>query len=134
MKKSMREKIKKTIAISLIVCFLVSMTAMSASACSCRLTSNTLQGEPTLLKVCQGKAVLKIGNQGPAVILLQRALVISGYLSKYKIDGKFGSETQKAVKKFQADYHLATDGIVGSCTIAALDKDAKSHEWSTPYR
>lgn len=131
----MKGQIKKTIAILLVVCFLVSVAATSASACDCKLRSKTLQGNPTLYKVCQGKAVLKIGSQGSAVILLQRALVISGYdLPKYGVDGKFGSETQKAVKKFQANHHLAKDGIVGSCTLAALDKETKSHEWRTPYR
>lgn len=128
----MKGQIKRTITVLLVFCFLVSITAMSASACSCKLTSYELQGDHTLLKVCQGKAVLKIGSEGRAVILLQRALNKIGY--SLKVDGKFGSKTQNAVKKFQANHHLAKDGIVGSCTLAALDKEAKSHEWKVPYR
>ncbi|MGB9941327.1 peptidoglycan-binding domain-containing protein [Methanosarcina sp.] len=134
----MKGQTKKTIAILLVVCFLVSITTMSASACSCKLTSHTLKNQPILKKVCQGDALLKKGSQGQAVALLQRALIVSGYsLPKYKADGYFGSETEKAVKKFQADHGLVKDGIVGSCTLAALDKDTAHYEltyWKAPSR
>ena len=42
---------------------------------------------------------------------------------KYEIkllDGDFGSETEAAVKRFQADHQLEVDGIIGEATYTAL--------------
>lgn len=41
-------------------------------------------------------------------------------VGKYGIDGKFGPDTLKAVKKFQKDYNLKVDGIVGKDTYKKL--------------
>ena len=45
---------------------------------------------------------------------LQDVLRVSGY--KVTTDGKFGSETETAVKKFQKDHDIDDDGIVGKET------------------
>jgi hypothetical protein len=56
---------------------------------------------------------LKLGDSGPAVIDLQHLLGIGA-------DGVFGSETEQAVRAFQASRNLVVDGIVGSHTWGAL--------------
>jgi len=53
--------------------------------------------------------ILKKGDKGPQVKLLQSFL-------KLKEDGDFGPNTEKAVKKFQFENYLTTDGIVGPKT------------------
>lgn len=54
-------------------------------------------------------------------------------LSRYGADGKFGSETEEAVKAFQTAEGLEIDGIYGELTHAALmdaigDDDANEAE------
>lgn len=50
---------------------------------------------------------------------VQEALKISGYYDG-AIDGKLGSGSQKAIKDFQMDHDLQSDGIVGKKTWAEL--------------
>jgi len=62
---------------------------------------------------------LKLGDKGKQVTILQRALKSLGY-SPGTIDGKYGPATQRAVARFQRAAKLATDGILGPKTLAAL--------------
>ena len=66
-----------------------------------------------------GCPTLKIGAKGDITKLLQEKLRNLGYYMG-DIDGKFGDITFKAVKKFQSDHNLSTDGIVGKNTWTAL--------------
>lgn len=50
---------------------------------------------------------------------VQRALKGAGYYQG-AIDGKIGSGSMKAIKDFQADHDLVSDGIVGKKTWAEL--------------
>ena len=61
--------------------------------------------------------VLRKGCRGDEVKRLQRLL---GFAEK-DIDGIFGSNTEKAVRAFQAQNSLVPDGIVGEKTWAALE-------------
>jgi hypothetical protein len=63
--------------------------------------------------VWQGRCDLETG------LHLQSLLTAKGY--PLKIDGLFGPKTADAVRKFQADNKLTTDGIVGPRTWAALE-------------
>ena len=63
---------------------------------------------------------LRINSSGNAVKELQRLLVQKGYLSTHQVDGILGPNTQAAVKKFQQDYGLTADGIVGPKTWNAF--------------
>ncbi len=57
--------------------------------------------------------VLKRGSRGPVVVQLQEKLGIPA-------DGVFGSQTARAVRRYQADKGLVVDGVVGPQTAGAL--------------
>jgi hypothetical protein len=69
---------------------------------------------------------LKMGNVGDEVFRLQRMLELAAVkhnrpdFSPRGVDGKFGSNTQTAVRNFQAALGLTVDGIVGDQTWSAL--------------
>lgn len=62
---------------------------------------------------------LRLGDQGDLVRDIQIALEADGYFPG-AIDGIFGARTRAAVLAFQADNHLAADGIVGPLTWEVL--------------
>ena len=70
--------------------------------------------------------LLKKGTQGPEVKEIQTLLMEKGFLTDEEIDGVFDSETQRAVRVFQAqnlDQHgqpLVVDGQVGELTWWSL--------------
>ena len=64
---------------------------------------------------------VELGMNGSAVQIVNYMLMDTGYLAG-GADGIFGSATEDAVKRFQADYGLDVDGIVGSQTMAALSE------------
>ena len=64
--------------------------------------------------------VLKRGDRGKSVRKLQAALEIP-------VDGVFGSQTEKAVKRFQKRKGLTADGVVGPDTRDALGLDPFAH-------
>lgn len=65
---------------------------------------------------------LRKGSKGPYVTKLQTILLQRGYdLGSYGADGDFGKMTEAAVKKFQADWGLTADGIVGKKTWEKLE-------------
>lgn len=64
--------------------------------------------------------VLKKGSIGSDVMKLQAVLKKIGY-NLENIDGVFGSETEKAVIKFQSNNGLNADGIVGAGTYYILN-------------
>ena len=70
--------------------------------------------------------MLRKGDEGDDVAALQEQLNNLGYpLGNYGpdkngVDGDFGKKTDEAVRRFQKDQGLDTDGIVGPKTLAAL--------------
>ena len=62
---------------------------------------------------------LKKGSRGEAVKMLQTALKDKGYYT-VKVDGIYGKSTVNAVKAFQKDNGLETDGIAGIKTQELL--------------
>ncbi|MBQ6715975.1 MAG: peptidoglycan-binding protein [Clostridia bacterium] len=72
---------------------------------------------------------LKRGMTGKDVTEMQKQLISAGYaLPKYGADGDFGKETEDALKNFQADNGLKSDGVFGEATREALDALTKSEE------
>lgn len=62
---------------------------------------------------------LRRGASGPSVTELQRALAREGF-DPGAVDGKFGPQTERAVRAFQRANGLEVDGVVGPRTRAAL--------------
>jgi hypothetical protein len=60
-----------------------------------------------------GEVMLKRGDRGPAVRILQRRLGIPA-------DGVFGPVTERAIKRYQRRHGLVPDGVVGPITRGSL--------------
>lgn len=73
--------------------------------------------------------VLRSGAHNESVRKAQQLLVKHGYdVGSAGIDGWFGANTLKAVKKFQSDKGLTVDGIIGASTWTALNKEPEKKE------
>jgi peptidoglycan hydrolase-like protein with peptidoglycan-binding domain len=59
------------------------------------------------------EVVVKRGDRGSAVRSIQEELGIT-------VDGVFGEQTERAVKRFQRSHDLVADGIVGPLTRGAM--------------
>lgn len=75
--------------------------------------------------IAQASELLRLGDSSSGVALLQTQLASLGFYQG-AIDGEFGSQTEAAVIQFQTSQGLAPDGIVGTQTIAALDRLTRS--------
>jgi peptidoglycan hydrolase-like protein with peptidoglycan-binding domain len=64
--------------------------------------------------------VLKRGDTGGSVRLLQNILISQGYLNPDLRTGNFLDNTENAVRNFQNDFSLTSDGIVGAKTWDVL--------------
>jgi len=70
---------------------------------------------------------MRPGDSGPAVIALRDRLAAMGYLGGYlgrSASGTYDDRLQAAIRDFQRDHGLETDGIAGSSTIGALNRSA----------
>ncbi|HEY0192535.1 MAG TPA: glucosaminidase domain-containing protein [Kofleriaceae bacterium] len=76
---------------------------------------------PAIDGVRGGKDVLSLGMQGASVGYVQQKLGMQGKA----VDSDFGPLTEAAVKKFQQTHGLATDGVIGTKTLLALDGGAQ---------
>lgn len=66
---------------------------------------------------------LRNGEESQDVKAMQEALIALDYL-KGTADGKFGTNTENAVRAFQKKYKLGVDGIAGSRTLSLLYEKA----------
>jgi len=67
-------------------------------------------------------ATVRRGSSGDAVKLLQRLLKDFDYdpYDPGKVDGDFGADTEKALRRFQDDFGLEVDGVAGPVTWAMM--------------
>ncbi len=68
-----------------------------------------------------GDRLLGRGSKGSEVIELQKKLAQLGYTIG-TADGKFGSKTEAAVRRFQKEHGLRVDGLAGTQTIKELKR------------
>jgi peptidoglycan hydrolase-like protein with peptidoglycan-binding domain len=88
--------------------------------------SGKSSGGGSSVSVPSGKPYLRDGSQGARVRKLQKALRAAGHkLPRYGVDGKFGAETEAALRSFQRDAGIGVDGIYGPNTAKALRKAVK---------
>ena len=64
--------------------------------------------------------MLRRGDEGMAVELLQAALIYRGYNIYGGVDGVFGSHTETALKRYQDDIGIEADGKAGTETFGRL--------------
>lgn len=62
---------------------------------------------------------LRNGMEGEEVMRMQQALIDLGFL-KGTADGKFGTNTENAVRRFQKKHKLVSDGLAGAKTLELL--------------
>ena len=94
------------------------------------LTSPRFRRKPELVAVAAGQSVLRRGSYGRHVHLVQMALLDLGHAlprstasAEYSPDGRYGPETENAVRAFQRSVPgLFPDGVVGRKTMRALDR------------
>jgi peptidoglycan hydrolase-like protein with peptidoglycan-binding domain len=77
--------------------------------------------------VLDGRRVLAEGDEGEAVVELQRLLRLRGY--RVRDHGRFGPSTASAVRELQVAAGIFADGVVGRRTARAL---SAGHTASTP--
>lgn len=80
------------------------------------------QNRPMLVGDMFGPDTLRGGSRGVYVEHLQRCLISGGYLGG-TIDGIFGTNTENAVRQYQDDKGLESDGKVGARTKQELYLD-----------
>lgn len=83
-------------------------------------------GRPATVTGSVPSAYMRIGSKGSDVRALQKLLVRAQY--NVKVDGDFGPSTRMAVKKFQADNGLSSDGVAGPQTMKALETYQQADE------
>lgn len=67
----------------------------------------------------RGGVTIRKGSGGTQVKYLQQALIGLGFLSG-SADGKYGSATEEAVRKYQKAYGLSADGSAGPDTMTSI--------------
>ena len=94
--------------------------AVSDSATTTTTTTTTTSSSSST-------TLLHRGSSGSAVKELQKNLIKLGYsCGGYGADGEYGLATENAVRKFQRDNKLTSDGIAGEKTLAAIKKAINS--------
>ena len=87
------------------------------------ITADGVVGRVTWINIDeadQSHPVLKTGSTGLPVRRLQSRMSAVGF-NTGGVDGRFGAQTEAAVKKLQQDFNLSVDGVVGSQTWQVVD-------------
>jgi peptidoglycan hydrolase-like protein with peptidoglycan-binding domain len=98
-------------------------TAVRAFQADRGITVDGIVGPVTWLYIDeadQSHPILKKGSKGLPVRRLQKRISTAGFDTQ-GVDGRFGPNTETAVKNLQAAFGLVVDGIVGPATWAVVD-------------
>lgn len=79
---------------------------------------------PSLAQAARGEGLIRRGQSGESVRELQELLRARGH--DVTADGRFGPETERAVRAFQAASGAKVDGLVGPETMGKLQGRAQS--------
>lgn len=71
--------------------------------------------------------ILRLGSRGTNVMKVQAVLRKLGYYQG-AVDGVFGAQFQDAVRRYQRDYGLTPDGVIGPTTYASLEKYIRGYD------
>lgn len=86
------------------------------------LTAVRFVGNADLEAVYDNERLLRFGDSGQAVSLMQQALVDAGFpLPRFGVDGIFRHETRQALMDFQRASSLTADGVLGPNSMSALN-------------
>jgi peptidoglycan hydrolase-like protein with peptidoglycan-binding domain len=88
---------------------------------------------PSLDDAARGNGLVRRGQSGESVRQLQQQLSDAGF--PVSVDGKFGAETEAAVRRFQTERGIKVDGLVGPETMGQLrgDKDCRHDARPSSY-
>src|SRR5262249_33566664 len=99
-------------------------SAPSTSGPTGPASGNGAKGASALTDAVKNGQIIGHGQHGPAVQELQEKLRGLGYdLQK---DGRFGPQTENALRQSQRDHGLKDDGLFGARSLAALEKASPS--------
>jgi peptidoglycan hydrolase-like protein with peptidoglycan-binding domain len=87
------------------------------------ITVDGIVGKITWLNIDeadQNEPVLNLGSTGLPVRRAQKRMSLVGY-DVGGVDGRYGTQTQTAVKKLQQQYGIVADGVVGPQTWSVID-------------
>jgi hypothetical protein len=93
------------------------------------LTSAWFATDLQLQQASENAPPLRVGSAGGGVARLQQALVELGHKLPISVkpdgtaDGKYGGETDTAVRDYQKKNGLTADGVAGRDTLTAMDKE-----------
>jgi peptidoglycan hydrolase-like protein with peptidoglycan-binding domain len=81
---------------------------------------------PSLAQARAGRGLIRRGQSGQNVRELQQQLKDAGH--NIEVDGKFGSETARAVREYQRQNGLKVDGLVGPETSGAFQSNGSNQQ------
>lgn len=97
------------------------------------VVSGRARNGATTSNASKPKSYLSKGDKGNDVKTMQTMLIAVGYsCGSYGADGDFGSDSDKALRKFQGDYSLTVDGKYGSKSKAKLESVYNQKKSSKP--
>lgn len=84
------------------------------------VSASAIAATPTEVAQSPSRPTLRLGSSGSAVSEIQAMLILLGYLDNGSVNGRYEESTEAAVKAFQSDAGLNSDGIVGPATWEKL--------------
>lgn len=97
------------------------------------VVSGRARNGATTSNTSKPKSYLSKGDKGNDVKTMQTMLIAVGYsCGSYGADGDFGSDSDKALRKFQGDYGLTVDGKYGPKSKAKLESVYNQKKSSKP--
>jgi peptidoglycan hydrolase-like protein with peptidoglycan-binding domain len=84
-------------------------------------SSSTRRNDSPSFEQAKSGNYIRRGQQGDSIQQLQERMNAAGIKPPLETDGKFGPQTEAAIRKFQAANGCKVDGIVGPETLGALE-------------